>query len=313
MQCIISDVSERDMDLLFLEEFACSDAFLRIFLDKIQLENAVVLILEHSKTDVEYGESDITVILQSGDQKIALLIEDKIDAIAMQNQCERYFHRGNRGIENGEYDAFYIFMIAPQKYLTENAEAQKYPYRVSYEECIAYFENYKDKRSEFKLCQIRSAVQKQKSGYQVIESQRATRFWNQYLALQKAKYPDLYITNASGAKGARMKWVYFATPVAKAYLIHKIEAGCVDLEFSGYADRIPALTQYITSVIGNLNENGVGVFKTGKSAVLRMQVPALNFDVDFEKDIDKINCCLQAVVKLKDITLQLSEHALRKM
>ena len=313
MQCTFSDVSERDMDLLFLEEFACSDTFLRIFLDKIQLSHAVVIRLEHSKTDVEYGESDITVILQSGEKKIALLIEDKIDAVAMPHQCERYFHRGRCGIKNGDYDAFYVFMIALQKYLSENAEAQKYPYRVSYEECIAYFENHKDRRSKFKLCQIRSAVQKQKSGYQVIESQRATDFWNQYLALQKAEYPDLYITNASGTKGARMKWVYFAVPIANLHLIHKTESGCVDLEFSGYADRILALTKYITSVIGNFNENGVGVFKTGKSAVLRMQVPALNFDVDFEKDIGKINCCLQAVVKLKDIALQLSEHVLRQM
>lgn len=37
INCKFSDVSERDMDLLFLEELASSSEFLNIFLSKIGL------------------------------------------------------------------------------------------------------------------------------------------------------------------------------------------------------------------------------------------------------------------------------------
>ena len=64
LNCKFSDVSERDMDLLFLEEFACSQEFLDIFLSKVGLKGAAVCSVEQSKTDLEYGESDMTVIVE---------------------------------------------------------------------------------------------------------------------------------------------------------------------------------------------------------------------------------------------------------
>ena len=45
--------------------------------------------------DYLYGESDITVIVESPDKRIGLLIEDKIDAIDMPEQPERYKIRGD--------------------------------------------------------------------------------------------------------------------------------------------------------------------------------------------------------------------------
>jgi hypothetical protein len=87
--------------------------------------------------DQEDGESDITVILSNGINKIALLIEDKIDAHAMPMQPERYIKRGKKGIENKQYDEFYDFIVAPQEYLESNMEAKQYTYRVSYEEMLS--------------------------------------------------------------------------------------------------------------------------------------------------------------------------------
>lgn len=92
--CIFNDVSERDMDLLFLEELASSPKFLQIFLSKTPLKKAVVCSTEQSKTDVQFGESDMTVIVEEDGDKYGLLIEDKIDAVAMPNQSGRYIERG---------------------------------------------------------------------------------------------------------------------------------------------------------------------------------------------------------------------------
>ncbi len=112
LKCKFSDVSERDMDLLFLEEFVSSPKFLNIFLSKVGLENADMIEAEQSKVDMEYGESDMTLIVEKGGNKYGILIENKIDAIAMPNQYGRYVERGKIGIKNKEYnDFFYLSLL----------------------------------------------------------------------------------------------------------------------------------------------------------------------------------------------------------
>ena len=45
-------------------------------------------------------------------EKHSFLIEDKIDAVAMPDQHDRYVKRGLKGVENGEYNGFDIFLFA---------------------------------------------------------------------------------------------------------------------------------------------------------------------------------------------------------
>ena len=60
------DVLEHDMDMLILEEFACSNKFAKIFLNKVGIDNAIVISTWQSKTDNELGESDIKALQESG-------------------------------------------------------------------------------------------------------------------------------------------------------------------------------------------------------------------------------------------------------
>ena len=128
------DILEHDMDMLILEEFTCSNKFAKIFLNKVGIDNAIVISTWQSKTDNELGESDMTVVFDCDGKKIALLIEDKIDAIAMPEQPSRYSLRGDKGIQDGDYDNYYVFIVAPRQYLDINEKAKEYPNRVSYEE-----------------------------------------------------------------------------------------------------------------------------------------------------------------------------------
>ena len=160
IKCYFSDVSEHDMDMLFMEEFICSNEFRNLFTNQVGFSNARILSAHSSKRDPLYGESDITVILESAGERIGLLIEDKIDAIAMPEQATRYFLRGDKGIKSGEYGQFFVFIVAPRKYLIENSEAHKYPNKIEYETVLAYFEQLNDPRSEFKIQQIRKAIEK---------------------------------------------------------------------------------------------------------------------------------------------------------
>lgn len=304
--CKFSDVLEKDMDFLFLEEIASSPDFLNIFISKVNIASAKVVEVEQSKVHSEFGESDMTVIIETKGKKHGLLIEDKIDAIAMPEQYDRYVIRGNIGIENGDYESFDVFIIAPEKYLEANKEAHKYPNQITYEECAKYFRGLSDARALFKLQQIEFAINKQKSSYQVIEHAAVTDFWNKYIAYQKEGYPHLWLSTSGGSKGSRASWPRYKVPIKSLYILHKSEFGCVDLTFPNCAERTVELKALLNEELGDISEQNLSVHITGKSAALRVVVPKLYFKTPFEDCVDDVETCLSEISRLCGIIEKLS-------
>ncbi|MBR5502237.1 MAG: hypothetical protein IKV55_04310, partial [Oscillospiraceae bacterium] len=152
MEFVIEKVFERDIDLLILEEFACEPTFQELFLRQAGITGEVQLLAaEHSRTDTDLGESDIFFKVSAQNKTIGIFVEDKINAIAMQQQAGRYRQRAQRMKENKEIDDFCTFITAPEKYIANNSEAAKYDYSVSYETLCAYFAAKQDVRSKYKL------------------------------------------------------------------------------------------------------------------------------------------------------------------
>lgn len=96
-------VSERDIDLLLCEEWSVNADYRRRFLRRVSggLEEMEFERLAHSVTDPIHGESDIVMLRQHGDHRHALLIENKIDAIAQPEQAARYAKRAAEGQASG--------------------------------------------------------------------------------------------------------------------------------------------------------------------------------------------------------------------
>jgi len=303
--CKFSDVLEKNMDLLFLEEFASSPDFLKMFLSKIYIESAKVIEIEQSKVHSEFGESDMTVIVEVNGKKHGLLIEDKIDAIAMPEQYERYVIRGNIGIENGDYESFDVFIIAPEKYLNDNIEAHKYPNQIKYEDCADYFRKQTDPRSFYKLQQIEFAINKQKNSYQVIEHAAVTDFWERYIAYQKEHYPHLWLSTSGGSKGSRASWPRYRVHIKGLYMLHKSEFGFIDLTFPNCGERTVELKGVLEKHLGDLTEIGVSLHQTKKSAALRVVVPVLDFKQPFEKVAVEVAKCFEGIEKLTAISERL--------
>lgn len=305
MDFIFDDVCERDMDLLLMEEFATSPTFLRLFADRAGIGACSVQSIQHSKTHPRFGESDIEVILADEKGRVGILIEDKIDAIAMPEQAARYFERGREGVQAKDYDRFIVFIVAPDKYLAENAEAQKYPNFISYEEILSYFEQSESHASEFKAAQIRTAISKQKKGYQVEEDPAVTEFWHRYAEYQKAEYPPLWLRYNGEVKGTNATWPRFDTVIRGLYFYHKTEFGCVDLTFDGYADRIPELEQTILEVLGG-KWGSFFLQRTGKAAALRLVVPVIDVHLPFESQIKPIQKCYTALFQMSEFAKKLA-------
>ena len=101
-------ICERDMDLLFVESILTDPGFFHLLIDKTDLKGKPfqVLSAELSKTDNVLGESDITVVIEIEGVKYGFLIEDKIDAIAMPKQHDRYIKRGEKLKKEGNDRGF---------------------------------------------------------------------------------------------------------------------------------------------------------------------------------------------------------------
>lgn len=301
--CKYRDVSERDMDLLFMETFATDNAFSELFLRKTPHSGLPYTILsaERSKVDNGLGESDLTIIYEIGGKKHALLIEDKIDAIAMPAQHERYLKRGQKGIENGEYDSFDVFIICPENYRNTNEEAAKYEYFVSYEECRDYFAGKEDVYNQLRVQQISQAIETMKAEYKVAINEIAVQSFKKYAEYQAEYYPRLKLQNKADGEKVNGWWPQFAVGCKEMYILHKTNRDCVDLTINNAASRIAELS----TVRNWLHENGrkhITLEQTGKSAAFRIKTPPIRMSKPFDTwKTGDLNACFDAIQELADL------------
>lgn len=291
-------IYERDIDLLILEEFLESPSFARLFLDAVGLSGEyTVVFAAHSVSDAD-GESDITLILQYADRKVALLIEDKIDAVTMPEQSQRYQKRAERSKAEGEYDEYYVILAAPEAYHAahRNDANAAYDYRITYERLLEWFASQTTARSRFQKAMIEWAIEEQRAGYQVQEDAAVTSFWRSLRYYCAAQFPKLSMLGADAPKGSAAAWPEFRTTLANVRVIYKSPKGIVDLEFAGFGAHVGELR----ALLGERLAAGMRIEKTGKSAVVRLENPrwAVSFHEAFAPQEPAVREALQAVSKL---------------
>ena len=291
---------ERDMDLLFVESALTYPGFCQLLIDKTDLKGKPYQVIsgELSKADGDLGESDITVVVDVEGKKYGLLIEDKIDAIAMPKQHERYVKRGQKGVKDGEYDEFRVFIFCPEKYYKNNTEAKLYEYLVTYEECKAFFDRQSDSVSAFRSKQIEQAISKAKKPATNNVNERANAFLKQYIRYQKENYPSLDLSTKEDKNGW---WTDFRTQLGYVYINHKIREGHVDLTFpkaSANMDRARIIADW-----ARLHKiPDATALKTQKSVMIRVRVPKLDIEKGFDfVDRDELNQCFDAIKELADL------------
>ena len=293
-------ISERDMDLLLAESVLTDPEFCRLLVDKTDLEGKSFRVIkaELSKVDSALGESDITVVLEVEGRKYGFLVEDKIDAPAMPNQHERYVKRGQIGVSSREYDDFRVFIFCPEKYRKTDAEAKRYEYFLSYEDCLEHFSGKSDPLSAFRCSQLKQAITKAKKPPASIVNEKANAFLNRYISYQKEHYPTLDLRTKEDRNGW---WTDFRTELENSYINHKIREGFVDLTLQRAADKIDRV-KVLADWARRHKIQITDVIKTKNSVMLRMRVPQLDIDKGFDEvDKDELNQCFDAVKELTDL------------
>lgn len=225
-----STISERDMDMLVLEAVASDPAFAKLIIDKTELTGSDfrIVSVELSKADIDLGESDITIIVEADGKRHGVLIEDKIDAIAMPDQHARYIKRGELGVAADDYESFSIFVFCPNAYYEKNSEAQKYEHHLSYEECKQYFDSKDDVISSIKSQQFEQAINKSRGRGETVLDPRANSFLKRYIEYQREHYPSLDIANNENSNGW---WIEYRTSIKYVSITQKMKRGTLTCLF----------------------------------------------------------------------------------
>lgn len=299
MNITIEKTFERDIDLLIIEEFISDPNFAKIFLNTVGIEELyTVEEAIHSKMDAEYGESDIVFILNINGKRFALHIEDKIDAIAMENQSGRYHDRAKKDIATGEYDDYSVLIVAPERYLEANSEAHKYDYQVKYEQLLDYFLKKDDIRSRYKLALIERSITEQKNGYQYEANPGMVEFCNKMNEYHKTKYLGL-------PNGSIAWWRNYPTVMDDVTIVFKADRGFCDLQF-GHTTKeelFPRVCEFLT--------DRMNVEKAGKSASIRIEVTSIDYKNKFEDMIAEVDEALDAIYELFQLSKKIAAKEMK--
>ncbi|MBE6937706.1 MAG: hypothetical protein E7460_04035 [Ruminococcaceae bacterium] len=289
MQIRLETTRERDIDLLIIEEFISDKEFAKIFLEPIGIhEQYVIEEIFHSKTETDLGESDIVFVLNIDNKRHALHIEDKINATAMQDQYIRYTFRAQKDIASGMYDTFSVIIVAPNKYLKANKEAQKYQHQISYEQLRNYFLTKTDLRSKYKLALVDRALSESKNGYQHEANPAVECFCKAMYAYQKEIYPAL-------PTGSIAWWPGYQTLQNDAKIIFKANKGYCDLQFGH------TTAKNLYSKVKYLLSERMAVIQTGLSASVRIVVTPIWFENKFDEHIPEVDEALAAINELYEL------------
>lgn len=289
-QRFIGSVTERDIGLLMLEELSVSPDF-RAWLANLAFGSQLLaghVGAWHSINVAALGESDLIYVFTTATaQQCALLIENKINAAAQPEQAHRYVLRGQKGVDDADWQAFRTCIVAPQRYLDSTRHSQPYDVAVSYEDLERFFlaRSACDARASYKAQLLREAIEQNRRGYQAEVNAAMTEFVGHYCARAQTGFAQLAI-QAAGPRPAGSTWIGFSPVGLRGMRVdHLMTTGTVRV-------LAPATGIPLEKLKARLGGD-VTVALSGKWISLAMTVPALRpLDEPFEQALPKVETAL---------------------
>lgn len=289
----IAGVSERDTDLLLLEEFMSSPGFCAFFLGAIGMENQGYRYVEGARSVTDStGESDLEIVFESSSvDRLICLVENKINAGFQPRQAERYRERGANHVRQGRCATFVTVLLAPGVYFP--GDTKGFDVRLEYEDVRDWFgrSDLPDGRKSYKVSVLTSAIEKSSSGYQMIADSAVGEFWRDYWRLCLDIAPDLGMREPEN-KPAGSTFVYFYDAVLPkgVDLVHKMNHGHFDLQFAGMGEQLAEMRE----IYGSRLDEDMKIVRAAKSASIRLTVPKLAVADPLDEQHEAVLACLAA-------------------
>jgi hypothetical protein len=296
----VAFVTERDIDLLLLEELRSSTKFRVWWLTQVGYEKSVqheLIDVRHSVSDASKGESDLILRIRGLDgRRCAVMIEDKVSANPQPQQARRYRERGDYGTPL-EWDRYITVITAPRSYLNTQPEARGYDAQISHEAIRSWFEcdsTLEPARAAYKMELLSRSISRRVSIYVPRKDSEVTTFRIGYQEIAAREFADLPLNLPPPESGSRATWMRFQTGKPGMFLIHKLKDGCVDLELRRQAMNLDSLRQHNRMLL----TDGVALLQAGESAAFRIRVPKIDHRGDASAQLPAIREGLEAARQL---------------
>lgn len=287
----VAGISERDIDLLLLEEFWSCTEFVKWFAKRVMGPEVDVSEFLGAKRSVtgSMGESDLEVTFRiSAGAVIKVLIENKVGASFQKDQATRYRLRGDAYVEASACDAYHTVLLAPQAYLGSDVSSKGFDIHIGYEELRGWFENahHIGDRRFYKNALLQNAIEKSTIGYQAVEDAPVTNFWQSYFRAVREYAPKLNMNFPAGVPaGSGFIYLHPDELGSGIQMVHKLSFGAVDLQFAAMGNKVAELEVRFQDRI----EPGMSFVKANKSGCIRLSVPQLNPAFDFSEQREAVH------------------------
>ena len=259
--CGIHKFVERDIDMLLAEELRVSPPFGKWIMSKFGLAESLIFPAVGTNVSVveDGSEADVVATFGTKDGSLhRLFIENKIDAILMHEQLERYVRRGDGEIRRGLVKAYSVLFFTPSSYfcsvLPPGVE------QLSFEHAAEFLVSQDEIRSHYraslltKALPLRSAIAR--DAHVVETDPYIKEWWDRVYLMLEREFPGFFIHKTKYPRS-----VYFApeTPGQAGYLRvdFKGQKGEVDLAFKNVpAETLQDQVSLTEAMPGTIVSNG---------------------------------------------------------
>ena len=290
---------ERDIDLLLAEEIIVSPPFAAWLQNCTGFAgiDAGVLDVFVSRSDVT-GESDLVVIFEEAGAalRIALHIEDKIDAPLQPNQESRYRLRAQREMDRGDYQAFEVLLCAPAAYAAAHPRAAGFDRSISYEAIGDALRRLDPSpRGQYRANFIATAALRNANTWSRISDDATNAFWDAAYRMAISEFAILELKPLQLTKDS--SWITvrpqdLPTKPRWTYVSLKGDRGRIDLTFTG--SRVAPFADAVAPLL----EPAMSIHQTGRSAAIRIGVEGFKPSEPLDIGLPKVRRAFAACATL---------------
>ncbi|HTO35393.1 MAG TPA: PD-(D/E)XK nuclease family protein, partial [Flavobacterium sp.] len=236
------------------------------------------------------GETDILFSYNSNDEKIFVLIENKLDASFQNEQFNRYINRADEYLTKKECDNAFAILIAPKLYCENQSDFENY---LSYEKIAARLEFVGTRRNLFKSNLLQIATEKLRRGYQPVNSVPVQVFWHSYWRYKEENLPSLVMKEPDIVPHNSDWPMLFDDRLENIVFYHKLGQGNTDATFRGFPEEVEFK---IKEQIPEWAE----FKKHSKSFSIRVYSGKIDRTKDFNKQIDNVENGLKNLERIRN-------------
>jgi len=317
----LTHATERDIDLLLIEEFAASESFSSWFLSQLELDEfqaGEVSVFHSTRRMHNRREIDISVDISAPTGRALLLVENKLDTDEQPGQAESY--REEAELKASEYHCVLTVLVCPEHYIASHQRfAQAFDRVVTYEAVCQHFNNRIQTapdeigaRCLHRANLIEQAITKSRRGYVQVVHPGKRAFSNHYVTLLKELgsplIPGPSMKKDSGAESVTMifepktlpKWPF----LPQMRIVHQLREANANINFYTWGDHFPHLAQAMAPALQGTEFRLVPTVnkrRGGRSGLMIVaETPKVDQFADFDQQRDAITQGIRATEKLRD-------------